>query len=83
MHEEWKTTEEADIGARGELLVLTSIGVAALFQVSRQWVSQLAKAGQLPEPCILVNGSRPGWLPSQFDTTKLLAEQVSTTTEDP
>lgn len=66
MSGEWPKSEKSDIGADGELLVVTSIGVAALLGVSRQRVSQLLKAGDLPEPLIPVNGLRPGWLPSQF-----------------
>lgn len=75
MSEVWKSNQEADVGDNGELLVLTAIGVAALFGVSRQRVSQLLATGQLPEPSILVNSMKPGWLPSQFDTSRLLGEQ--------
>jgi hypothetical protein len=77
MNREWIIREETDLGEDGELLVLTSIGVAALLGLSRQRVSQLLEAGQLPEPRVSVNGIKHGWLPSQFIPEGETSEQIS------
>ncbi len=63
-------TEQDSAPSEGEsadrLVLLTSIGVAALLGVSRQYVSQLYHDDKLPRPVAWINDERPAWLPSQF-----------------